>query len=100
MVKDEIDNALIRMAENKVAIDMKSEELTAELLEKTTALKVTQEELKKVKEENLRMEQRIRELEEASGLDASAKFVGDRSLLGLPGNSFSGSLNGPQNLRN
>ena len=100
MVKDEIDNALIRMAENKVAIDMKSEELTAELLEKTTALKVTQEELKKVKEENLRMEQRIRELEEASGLDASAKFVGDRSLLGLPGNSLSGSLNGPQNLRN
>ena len=44
-VKNEVDNALIRMAENKVKIDMKSEELTSELLEKTTALTLTQAEL-------------------------------------------------------
>ena len=40
-VKNEIDNALIRMAENKVLTDLKTEELTQELLEKTTALKAT-----------------------------------------------------------
>tara|TARA_B110001450_G_C17253395_1_gene332469 strand:+ start:248 stop:535 length:288 start_codon:yes stop_codon:yes gene_type:complete len=94
VVKDEIDNALIRMAENKVLSDLKSEELTAELLEKTTALALTQEELKHVKEQNMIMEMRIRELEEGTGLDASAKFVGDRSLLGLPINSLNGSMNG------
>ena len=44
-MKSEVDNALIRMAENKVKIDMKSEELTSELLEKTTALTLTQAEL-------------------------------------------------------
>ena len=87
------------MAENKVLTDLKSEELTAELLEKTTALKATEQELKKVREQNMIYEMRIRELEEASGLDASAKFVGDRSLLGLPG-SLGGSLNQSKNIRN
>tara|TARA_B110000285_G_C14670567_1_gene400130 strand:+ start:192 stop:308 length:117 start_codon:yes stop_codon:yes gene_type:complete len=38
------------MAENKVLSDLKSEELTAELLEKTTALALTQQELNHVKE--------------------------------------------------
>ena len=44
------------MAENKVLTDLKTEELTAELLEKTTALNATQEELKKVREQNMIME--------------------------------------------
>ena len=78
---------------------MKTDELLDQLKEKDEELSQLNEDLRVQREDNLMMQARIRELEDMAGLDASANFVGNASLLGLPVNSLSGSMQGQKNNR-